>query len=552
MKILNFDSFLNEKENFLNESLDEGEAYLIGDSTSILLSQTRELKNKITTIKDLSIVGIGTYAFSEILKDYRKEYPETKFIFLFMGANDLYNPTSSVMRSAEIVKEQMDRIFPNAQKFIVRAGSWGWGGLKIYGKGKNIPSEMEKYYEKVWKPLGFITIKEYLEIQYDSQGNPTHPNLEAPRIKELSREILEIAEGKREFYMEDITSARDLDSIGLDGEEKLINFYDVLQNAVHDGVTLRKMVQEGLGVFETLSHVFNPAVERAQIGLQFLGYPLSQFGVDGIFGSETEQSVMDYKSDFQVEGDPKVMDDYFFVSLINNLKDEGFGGSDIEGILGNSYDTIDSLGDRGTPSYSFSGDLGGDEYLIFVQHNQGGAGASSLVAAKEGKGKIHSFTRSKGMMNNIPGDMPDYKRQISEALNSGNDQRAASLFLEMWKIKYAAKKKEGLENINKPQNAQVKAILEQCSRESGVPFEVLVTIANIESGLNPKAGNANYKGLFALNPSTAVQYNPQLNYSNIFDPLVNAQAGSKMLAAGKDYLAKDLSRKGLLGNLDFA
>jgi membrane-bound lytic murein transglycosylase MltF len=122
----------------------------------------------------------------------------------------------------------------------------------------------------------------------------------------------------------------------------------------------------------------------------------------------------------------------------------------------------------------------------------------------------------------------------------------------MWKIKYASKKEQGLKNIEKPENSQVKAILQQVSSTSGVPFEVLVAIANIESGLNPKAGNSTYKGLFALNPSTAVQYNPALNYTNVFDPLINAEAGSKMLAAGKDYLAKDLSRKGLGSNLDFA
>ena len=66
------------------------------------------------------------------------------------------------------------------------------------------------------------------------------------------------------------------------------------------------------------------------------------------------------------------------------------------------------------------------------------------------------------------------------------------------------------------------------------------------------AGNSNYKGLFALNPSTAVQFNPGLNYTNVYDPLVNAQAASKMLASGKNELAKNLTRSGVISNLDFA
>jgi hypothetical protein len=568
MKLLNFEDFLNENLYSLNESLKKGDSFLIGDFTSILLGSTKELKNRIENIEDLSIprlikdkkdqireIRLNSELFSEILKTYKKEHPETKFIFLFMGTDDLYEVNSEIVKYSRKIREEMIRIFPNAQRFIVSAGTWGWGELNIYGDGSSMPSEVSEYYNSIWKPLGFILLKNHLEIQYDEEGNPIEPNLQNPEIRNLSQEILRISEGKMEFYSEDIKSIRDLDSIGMDEEGKLINFYDVLQSAVHDGVSVTSVVQENLKVFEGFGSNFNPSVERAQIGLNFLGYPLSKFGVDGIYTPDVQKSVSQYKSDYEVEGDPDAMDDYFFISLMNNLKNKGFGGEDINNILDQSYSAIDSLEtEEGTvrPSYSFSGDLGGDEYLIFVQHNQGVAGASSLVAAKEGKGKIHPFTRSKGMINNIPSDMPDYKSQIVEALNSGNDQRAASLFLEMWKIKYASKKEQGLKNIERPENSQVKAILQQVSSTSGVPFEVLVAIGNIESGLNPKAGNSTYKGLFALNPSTAVKYNPALNYSNVFDPLINAEAGSKMLAAGKDYLTKDLSRKGLGSNLDFA
>lgn len=572
MKLLKFEDFLNENLSNLNESLKRGDSYLIGDFTSLLLGSTKELKNKIKNIEGLSIpryisqknkdggeefreIKLDSYLFSELLKDYKKEHPETKFVFLFIGVDDLYEVNNSVIRYSRDIREQMLRIFPNAQRFVVSAGSWGWGNLNVYGDGSNMPSEVLKYYETIWKPLGFILLKNYLPTQYDESDNPIAPNLNNPDISELSNEILDISEGEKEFYIEDVDSIRDLSSIGMDEEGKLINFYDVLQNAVHDGVSIADVVTEGLKVFEGTGYNFNPAVERAQIGLKFLGYPLSKFEVDGIYSPEVQNSVKKYKSDYEVEGAPNAMDDYFFISLMNNLKSKGFKGSDINDILGQSYTSIDNLEKKGStasPSYSFSGDLGGDEYLIFVQHNQGVAGASSLVAAKEGKGKIHPFTRSKGMINNIPSDMPDYKTQIVEALNSGNDQRAASLFLEMWKIKYAAKKEQGLKNIEKPENAQVKAILQQASSTSGVPFEILVGIANIESGLNPKAGNSTYKGLFALNPSTAVQYNPALNYTNVFDPLVNAEAGSKMLAAGKKYLVQDLARKGVGSNLDFA
>ena len=544
MTILNFNDFLNENQSPLNESLREGDAYLLGDSTSILLGLTKDLKNRISPLKGLSEVGIGTFKFSELLEDYREEHPETKFVFLFMGANDLYSIDTNILKSAKIVREELNRIFPNAQKFIARAGSWGWGGLSIFGKGNSIPAEMNKYYEQVWKPLGFMILKEYAGIKINDKGDAVHPDLNSPGIKELANEILEISEGRREFYVEDVKSLRDLETIEIQGEGGiLVNYYDILQNAIHEGIKL----------YKDSELIFNPIVERCQVGLKFLGYPLPKFGVDGIFGPETEESVRSYKYDYSVEGVQNSMDDYFFISLINNLKNKGFTGFDVEEILAQSYESIEALSGEVTGSpYQYSGDLGGDEYLIFVQHNQGVAGATSLVNAKYGKGPINKFTSSKGMVNNIPSDMPEYRNQILEALKSGNEQRAATLFLEMWKIKYAAKKEEGMKLINTPKYADIKAILEKSSAESGIPFEVLVGIATIESGLNPTVGNSTYKGLFALNASTAVKYNPAISQSTIHDPIINADAASKMLAAGKEQLAQGLRRSGVMSNLDFA
>lgn len=563
MKILNFEGFLNESLSSINESLKRGDSYLIGDFTSILLGDTKQLKNKVIPLEGLSVpkyipnprsknpesdlieVNLTTYAFSRLLEDYKEKHPETKFVFLFIGVNDLYEYDPETIQYARKVREEIIRIFPNAQRFVVSAGSWGWGLVKEIGEGKEIPKEVSEYYENIWKPLGFIFLKKYLVTQYDKSDIPISPNERNPEIKNLAKEILDIAEGKIGFYVEDIKSIKEINSLGLDEEGKLINFYDVLQNAVH----------ERLKIVKNPKAPFNPVVERAQIGLNFLGYPLSEFGVNGIFGPILEESVSAYKREKEVGGVQNAMDDYFFVSLINTLKNRGFRGKDIEKVLGQSYEKIDTLADEEKePSayLGFSGDLGDDEYLIFVQHNQGVVGATSLVNAKYGKGSINPFTRSKGMVNNIPGDMPDYKTQIVEALNSGNEQRAASLFLEMWKIKYASKKETGLKLINTPKYSEVKSILEKVSSETGIPFEVLVTIGTIESGLNPNVGNATYKGLFALNPSTAVKYNPSITHSNVHDPAINADAAAKMIAAGKDQLTKNLSRSGVLSNLNFA
>jgi hypothetical protein len=548
MKILNFENFLNESISQLNEAIDRGEAYLIGDSMSILLGTTRTLRNKVKPIMDISIEGIGTYAYAEVLEDYKKDYPETKFVFLSMGANDLYRVDQNILRKAAEVRKQISRIFPNAQKFVVKAGSWGWGGLRDYGTGNYPPEELTRYYEEVWEPLGFLCLEEYVRVQFDRKDLPTHPQLKTEGVEELAEEILSIVEGKKDFYREDIQSLKDLRGIGMEEESVLSKFYDVLQNAVHENLKLYKQSEGDLH--------FDPVVERSQVGLNFLGYPLPKFGADGIFGDETLQSVREYKKEYEVEGDQNSMDDYFFISLIGNLKDRQFSGKDILGILDMSYKSIEKYSGEDSVSsnqYIPSGYEGDDEYLIFVQHNQGVAGATSLVNSKFGKGTIHPFTRSRGMVNNIPRDLEkDFGTQIREALASGDDKRAATLFLEMWKMRYGQKKEQALQMINTPKYADIKVILEKASAESGVPFEVLATIANIESSLNPKAGNSTYKGLFALNPSTAVKYNPALSYTSVYDPVINAQAGYKMLSSGKEQLAKALNKSGVLGELDFA
>ena len=100
MKILNFEGFLNENFSQLNESLGRGEAYLIGDSMSILLGNTRTLRNKVKPIMDISMEGIGTPSYVKILENYKKDHPETKFVFLSMGANDLYRVNQNILKKA--------------------------------------------------------------------------------------------------------------------------------------------------------------------------------------------------------------------------------------------------------------------------------------------------------------------------------------------------------------------------------------------------------------------------------------------------------------------
>jgi len=132
------------------------------------------------------------------------------------------------------------------------------------------------------------------------------------------------------------------------------------------------------------------------------------------------------------------------------------------------------------------------------------------------------------LKGNIPDKLyPGVRNQIQAAYESGDSKKAATLFLNMWKDRFNKVKKNILNDLNQPKNKAVKTALERYSSE--IPLETLGAFAYIESGLNPNAGNNTYKGLFALNPSTASKYNSNLNQTTVKDPEENTKAAVGMI-----------------------
>ena len=140
---------------------------------------------------------------------------------------------------------------------------------------------------------------------------------------------------------------------------------------------------------------------------------------------------------------------------------------------------------------------GNDDFILYMQHQQGVAGAKGLLAASSGAGDIHPATLAKkscshlgnvpyaNLQCNIPSDKPQYKRDIVTALNKGDQRKGAALFLKMWKEKWNERGKQAKQSINDPKNAAVKTAIEKYCKKYGVPFDFAVTVANIESGFNP-------------------------------------------------------------------
>lgn len=213
------------------------------------------------------------------------------------------------------------------------------------------------------------------------------------------------------------------------------------------------------------------------------------------------------------------------------------------------------------PNYKptvFNAVQGNDDFALYMQHQQGPAGAKGIIQALNGTGHMHPETvktksgvKYANLVGNIPSDRPQVKVDLIKALDNGDQKTAAGLFLSTWKEKWFSKQKQALAAINLPKNASVKDAITRSSAKYKVPFDFAITVAMIESGLNPLSGNSKYKGLYAMVPSS--------NYGGVVtpmgenwkDPYVNAEAGIALLAdnikAFKKSLGKDLATLNLGG-----
>jgi len=107
--------------------------------------------------------------------------------------------------------------------------------------------------------------------------------------------------------------------------------------------------ENGLSVEEIGSMEYKKSVESLQIGLILLGYELPRFGVDGLFGPETEKAVDKFINDNEIE----VKDDStstatpeMLVILIEKLKSEGISEEDLKKHINSSLNADGSIGEK--------------------------------------------------------------------------------------------------------------------------------------------------------------------------------------------------------------
>jgi hypothetical protein len=185
---------------------------------------------------------------------------------------------------------------------------------------------------------------------------------------------------------------------------------------------------------------------------------------------------------------------------------------------------------------AFNAIPGNDDFALYMQHQQGIAGAAGIVKALNGTGKMapdtiktKSGVKYANLVQNVPSDRPQVRKDIIASLDKGDQKTAAALFLNMWKEKWFAKQTQAKTDINSTKNSEVKDAITKASAKYKVPFEFAITVAQIESGLNPKAGNSTYKGLFAMQPNSNYGGTVTPMGNSWGDPYINAENGVKLL-----------------------
>ena len=190
-----------------------------------------------------------------------------------------------------------------------------------------------------------------------------------------------------------------------------------------------------------------------------------------------------------------------------------------------------------------------DDFLLYMQHQQGIAGSKQLIRASKGIDKLHpetvktkSGTKYANLVMNIPSDRPQVKAALIKALDAGDHKEAANLFLEMWKEKWKSKGAQGMKMIEEPKYKDIKNYIMKYCLEYKVPFDFAVTVATIESGLNPKTGNKRYKGVYALSQE---EFARRIPGGNIYNAEQNIKAGVQHLRDNikqfQKYLGSDLA-----------
>ena len=207
---------------------------------------------------------------------------------------------------------------------------------------------------------------------------------------------------------------------------------------------------------ETSKIPYSEDVEDIQIALQFLGFSLPKWGIDGLFGPETETSVKDFQKDRGLT-QTGIVDKEVLQEIYDMLIEEEFTDSDLSSIekeyefdtefkgkVGTAKEVIDFLMGKGLSLEQSVGITANLQQESSLNPNAKGDNGTSFGIAqwhKERGQNMMKWTESEGYKSNsLEGQLEflwyelstDYKNVLDEIKNTNTSEDAAEVFVRKY------------------------------------------------------------------------------------------------------------------------
>lgn len=329
--IFNFMKILISESQYkrLVEGLSDESILIIGDSHSVDAGFTYSslLKNKFSDVKISASVGKRTsWMKSELSKELSKKHYDKVIIW---GGNNDMGSTSAISEAISNIQQMVDMVnSQDGQSFVIIGFDQEVFSKKGKYKGNkySTPEQLDKMRERyidfqrqLSSAISNAVIIPAFDIDNSHTSDNVHGNSSAHG--QVFRTVTE--------YLQKTTQKEKQKDESQNSEKLMLRLEDYLDSGL-------ELVAKKRG-----SIVYEKEVEDIQTALQFLGFSLPKWGVDGKFGSETKKATEDFQeeNDLEVTGIFSTKD---LEKLIDVLKDKGVTDEDFMNIQKNKTEDLSS------------------------------------------------------------------------------------------------------------------------------------------------------------------------------------------------------------------
>jgi soluble cytochrome b562 len=319
----------------LIESVDEAEKeesiLIIGDSHSVDAGFTYSslIKNNFKNVKIAAIGGKRTsWMVSELSNQLSKQHYDK--VVIWGGANDMFSNVSiseaisNIQKMVDMVNSQDGQAYVIVgfdQRVFSKKGKYK---ATKYANPDQLDKMREKYIdfqESLPSGISNATVIDSFDIDNSHTSDNMHGN--GPAHRQVYSIVSDYLSKKNDNKKVEKIIEKEK---GLQVIERLKKYMDEQKSFSHeDGES---------------SIPFEPEVKDIQTGLQFLGFSLPEWGVDGKFGKETKSAVEEFQKSIKAEI-TGIMNSETISNLIEELEKRDFDEEDLSKIITKKTESLE-------------------------------------------------------------------------------------------------------------------------------------------------------------------------------------------------------------------